>query len=60
MLKPSSGTAELLGYDILQHATKIKNHIGVLPDESFLYKEMSAWDNIIFSAKLHNVPKIQR
>ncbi|MGM0469977.1 MAG: ABC transporter ATP-binding protein [Promethearchaeati archaeon] len=60
MLKPSSGTAELLGYDILQHATKIKNLIGVVPDESFLYKEMSAWDNIIFSAKLHNVSKTQR
>ena len=60
ILKPSSGTAELLGYDILQHSTKIKNLIGIVPDDSFLYKEMSAWDNLIFSAKLHNVPKTQR
>lgn len=58
--KPSSGTAELLGYDILKNPIKIKNLIGVVPDDSFLYKEMSAWDNIIFSAKLHNVPKTHR
>ncbi len=58
--KATSGKASILGHDLAQKPVKAKEHIGVIPDASNLYDEMSAWANIIFCAKLHGVPKAER
>ena len=58
--KSTSGNASILGYDISQEPVKAKEHIGVVPDATSVYQEMTAWNNIIFSAKLHSVPKEKR
>ena len=57
---PTSGTVTVANRDIIHEATKAKQKIGVIPDISNLYDEMSAWDNLIFSAHLYSVPKIER
>jgi len=58
--RASSGNASILGYDLEKEPVKAKEHIGVVPDTSNLYDEMTAWANIIFCAKLHGVPKNKR
>ncbi|HEX9862204.1 MAG TPA: ATP-binding cassette domain-containing protein [Candidatus Bathyarchaeia archaeon] len=58
--KATSGTAAILGHDLATEPVKAKEHIGVVPDTSNLYDEMTAWANIIFCAKLHGVPKEKR
>src|SRR4030067_3677941 len=58
--KATSGTASILGYNLAKEPVKAKEHIGVVPDTSNLYDEMTAWDNIIFCANLHGVPKGKR
>jgi len=58
--KPTSGTTFILGHDVTEEPVKAKEHIGVVPDVSGVYDEMTAWDNINFSAKLHGVPKEKR
>ncbi|MFW6111335.1 MAG: ATP-binding cassette domain-containing protein [Thermoproteota archaeon] len=58
--KPTSGTAMISGFDVAREPTKAKEQVGVVPQVSFLYDEMTAWDNITFSAKLHSVPKKKR
>jgi ABC-2 type transport system ATP-binding protein len=58
--KATSGTASILGYNLATQPVKAKEHIGVVPDTSNLYDEMTAWANIIFCAKLHGVPKDKR
>jgi ABC-2 type transport system ATP-binding protein len=58
--KATSGAASILGYDLSREPVKAKEHIGVVPDTSNLYDEMTAWDNIVFCAKLHGVPKEKR
>ena len=58
--KATSGTASILGYNLAKEPVKAKEHIGVVPDTSNLYDEMTAWANIIFCAKLHGVPKEKR
>ena len=58
--KPTSGTATIANHDIIQQPTKAKQQIGVVPDVSNIYEEMSAWDNLIFAAQLYGVPKIDR
>jgi ABC-2 type transport system ATP-binding protein len=58
--KATSGTASILGFNLATEPVKAKEHIGVVPDTSNLYDEMTAWANIIFCAKLHGVPKDKR
>ena len=55
--KATSGTASILGHNLATEPIEAKEHIGVVPDTSHLYDEMTAWANIIFCAKLHGVSK---
>jgi ABC-2 type transport system ATP-binding protein len=52
---PTEGTAHICGYDIHHDLHKIKQSIGVVPEVSNVYDELTAWDNLIFAAKLYNV-----
>jgi ABC-2 type transport system ATP-binding protein len=58
--KPTAGTVTVTGYDIVHEPIKAKQQIGVVPDVSNIYDEMSAWDNLIFAAQLYRVPKNER
>jgi ABC-2 type transport system ATP-binding protein len=58
--KPTSGKASIAEYDITKEPIKAKELIGVVPDVSGVYDELTAWGNINFSAKLHSVPKEKR
>jgi ABC-2 type transport system ATP-binding protein len=58
--KPTSGTATVANHDIIHEPIKAKRQIGVVPDVSNIYDEMSAWENLIFAAQLYSVPKTER
>jgi ABC-2 type transport system ATP-binding protein len=58
--KPASGTIMVADKDMVRQPVEAKNFIGVVPENSNVYDEMSAWDNLIFSAQLYRVPKIER
>ena len=58
--KPTDGKALILGFDISSEIVKIKKHIGVVPEISNLYDELSAIDNLLFMAQLYGVPRTER
>jgi ABC-2 type transport system ATP-binding protein len=58
--KPSEGGASILGYNVLSDITEAKRYIGVVPDSSNLYDELSAKKNLLFMAKLYGVPQKER
>jgi ABC-2 type transport system ATP-binding protein len=58
--KPTSGTLKVAGKDMIQESVEAKASIGVVPENSNVYDEMSAWDNLIFAAQLYRVPRVQR
>jgi len=58
--KPTSGIALISGFNVIHEPVKAKERVGVVPDVSSLYDEMTAWDNVNFSAKLHGVPREKR
>jgi len=58
--KPTEGKASVLGFDVGSEIVKIKRHIGVVPEISNLYDELSAFDNLMFMAQLYGVPRSQR
>ena len=58
--KPAEGKASVLGFDVDSEIVEAKRHIGVVPEISNLYDELSAIDNLLFMAQLYGVPRPQR
>jgi len=58
LLKPSFGTAQVGGFDIIENPVKVREITGVLPEEGShtLYPSMTAYQNLEYFAKLYNVP----
>jgi len=57
---PTEGTATIMGYDIESQSVEAKEQMGIVPDVSNVYNELSAWDNLIFTGKLYDMPKAYR
>jgi ABC-2 type transport system ATP-binding protein len=57
---PTDGTATIMGYDIRNESVEAKEQMGIVPDVSNVYNELSAWDNLIFTGKLYDMPKTSR
>lgn len=55
ILRPSSGTANILGYDLLKDKMKIRELIGLCPQEVVMYPRLSARENIHLIAQMHNL-----
>jgi ABC-2 type transport system ATP-binding protein len=60
LLRPTQGTATVNGYDVLRDSHGVKKSIGVVPEYSNIYNELTAWDNLIFAAELYSVPRGER
>jgi ABC-2 type transport system ATP-binding protein len=57
LLAPTSGNIEVMGYDITKDSTRVKQHIGYLPEESPLYENMTARQYLEFFAELYKIPR---
>jgi len=60
MLRPTSGTAVVAGFDISQKPQEVKRRIGLVPDVSNLFGELSARVNLEFMGKLYGLDKKTR
>jgi len=60
LMRPSEGKGWVQGYDIETEQWKVKQSIGVVPDASNLYGELSLKDNLIFMGQLYGVPRRER
>jgi ABC-2 type transport system ATP-binding protein len=56
-LRPTSGSAEVSGCDVVEERQRLKPKIGVVFEYQNLYERLSARDNLVFSARLYGVPK---
>ncbi len=55
ILAPTSGSASVLGYDIVQKADAVKKEIGYLSQRFSLYGDLSIDENIEFFAEINTV-----
>ncbi len=60
LLEPRDGRVRIYGHDIARDAYPAKRRMGLVPEESNVYTELSAWDNLMFTAQLYRVPGSQR
>ncbi len=57
LLRPTSGFAVVLGWDIVRQGSLIQNNIGYVPQKFGLYENMTVAENLNLYAKLHAVTK---
>ncbi len=55
-LPPTAGSAELAGYNVLEHPFEVKKRIGYLPETPPLYPEMEVEEYLTFVGRLKGVP----
>jgi ABC-2 type transport system ATP-binding protein len=60
LTKPTGGSASVCGHNILTEIRKVKQGIGVVPERSNLYDELTVYENLRFVSKLYHVPSTQR
>jgi len=56
-LRPTSGTAHVMGCDVVTERERLKPQIGVVFEYQNIYERLSARDNLVFTARLYGVPK---
>lgn len=57
ILKPTSGTARIVGYDTVEQARLVRRHIGVLTEFPGLYSRMTGIDYLRFFGELQGMSK---
>jgi ABC-2 type transport system ATP-binding protein len=55
LLKPTRGTASILGYDIVKEPFKVKKLIGVSPQDTVLSERLNCWENLALIGKVHGL-----
>jgi ABC-2 type transport system ATP-binding protein len=56
-LRPTSGSAKVAGYDVVNERTELKRQIGVVFEYQNIYERMSAIENLNFIADLYGVSR---
>jgi len=59
-LAPSSGTAKILGYDVVRQADTVRHVIGYMPDFFGVYKDMEVTEYLDFFGACYKIPTAQR
>jgi len=60
LAKPSSGEIVISGQDGIRNIKKVQQIIGIVPDESNLYDDLSGFENLVFCASLYGMKKDKR
>lgn len=55
LLKPTSGTVDICGVDILKHPAAIRRFLGLVPQDIALYPELTAAENLLFFGRLYGL-----
>ncbi len=53
LLHPSAGTARLAGFDVRTHSAQVRSLIGVVCHQTFLYRDLTAQENLEFYGRLY-------
>ncbi len=54
---PTEGTVRVLGLDPSRYPLQVKARVGYIPDRVGFYDELTAWENLMYTAKLNGFPR---
>ena len=58
--RPTSGTATIFGHDIEHDTINARQSMGIVSENSNVYDDLTAWQNMMFSAELYHVGRNER
>ena len=59
LTEPTSGTARVCGYDPTREPLKVKRIVGYLPEKVGFYEDLTARQNLVYTARLNGLPSAQ-
>lgn len=59
LTEPTSGSLEVYGYDAKSEVKPIRSIVGVISHDTYLYENLSAFENIKFFAELYGLSNIE-
>lgn len=57
LTEPSGGKVRVLGLNPARKPLSVKAHVGYLPELIGFYEELTAFENLIYTAKLNGIPR---
>ncbi|MBN2186658.1 MAG: ATP-binding cassette domain-containing protein [Dehalococcoidia bacterium] len=57
LLRPSSGTATIMGHDIQEYPMAVKQITDVSPQETAIAEHLDAWENLSLMGRIHGLAK---
>lgn len=57
VLKPTSGTAIVAGYNVATHPAEVRGRIGFMSGNTGIYDRMSAWETVEYFGRLYGIPE---
>ncbi|MCE4619640.1 MAG: ATP-binding cassette domain-containing protein [Desulfurococcales archaeon] len=55
LAKPTSGDALIMGHSVVREPDRVRELIGVVPQDLTSDDEMTGWDNVYYQARLHGL-----
>jgi ABC-2 type transport system ATP-binding protein len=60
LLEPTEGRILINGHDLAHEAYPVKRQMGLVPEESNVYTELTSWQNLMFTARLYRMERTDR
>ncbi|MCC6125799.1 MAG: ATP-binding cassette domain-containing protein [Pirellulales bacterium] len=57
ILKPTSGTATIDGFDVLTQSAQVRSRIGFMSANTAVYDRMTGWETVEYFGRLHGIPR---
>ena len=54
-LAPTAGSAQVAGFDVFDQSLEVRQHVGYLPEDTPLYRDMSVLEHLEFAANMHGM-----
>lgn len=55
LLRPTEGSAKILGFDIVESPEEIRQQVGYMSQKFALYDDLSVWENVAFYAGVYGI-----
>ena len=59
LTEPTSGQASVCGFDAARQPLEVKKRVGYLPENPGYYEDLSAWENLLYIARLNRIPEAE-